>query len=137
MKVLLVVTLVTFLLLQNVASMGNNKNKGNGQNKGNGNQGQKVTLFPCHTRVLRAERIIGGPPGKSKNWNGFINVKNANKKQGLIVTLIFDFPTKVTVVRIVIQQLILRERLQKTGSCVIDLIIIIFMLNSSLNTMVT
>lgn len=94
MKVIVVI-FVTILLLHYVTSMkgGNQKNN---NNKGNGNKGQKVTLFPCHNRVLRAERIVGGPPGKQKNWNGFVNVKKAKKP--LTVTMIFDFPTKVTVV---------------------------------------
>lgn len=98
MKVILI-AFITILLLQYVTSMGQGNNKNNKNNQGNkGNQGQKVTLFPCHNRLLRAERIVGGPPGKSKTWKGFVNVKNANKKPPLTVTIILDFPTQLTVV---------------------------------------
>lgn len=112
MKVILVF-FVTLLLLHYVTSMGQgnnrNKNKNNKNNQGNkgnnrdndddGDQGEKITLFPCHNRLLRAVRVENGPPGKVKKWRGVINVKKARWSQiPLTITIIFDFPTRITVV---------------------------------------
>lgn len=82
-----------------------NRNNQGSHNYGNDNdddddeQGEKVTLFPCHNRLLRAVRVEGGPYRRSKNWKGVINVKKTRwSPVPLTITLIFDFPTRIIVV---------------------------------------
>lgn len=102
MKAISVICIV-LLLINHVLGMNQGKGKkdkppGQQGNKGNGNKGTFVTFYPCQSTLLKIERLVNGPPGKSKLWDGFLDLTSANGLSPLAVTIILDFPAKFQIV---------------------------------------
>lgn len=76
------------------------KGNGNGNGNGNKNKKKKVQFFPCKTAILREEHVVGGNPAKQRIWDGELDLTSVvGKEQRTVVTMIFDFPANVILVR--------------------------------------